>query len=98
MIYGRKSLISKGYGKFAAKAGSQIAEYFSNYFETSQALPPTIKFLAVPDFNSDTSKNWGLSIFHEEFLLMPEFEYSIKDKVTIGKKISNELAHFVSNR
>lgn len=90
-------MISKGYGKYASQAAAQISDYFWNYFQVSQALPPKIFFLAVPDFNTDTSKNWGLSTFHEEFLLIPENDYSIKDKVTIGKKLSNELAHFVNN-
>ncbi|RNA36671.1 endoplasmic reticulum aminopeptidase 2 isoform X2 [Brachionus plicatilis] len=67
----------------------QSSEVFSE-----SALPPKIVFLAVPDFNDDTSKNWGLSTFHEEFLLTPETDYSVKDEIIIAKKIANELAHF----
>ncbi|CAF0936439.1 unnamed protein product [Brachionus calyciflorus] len=93
-VYGRNSLLKLGQGELVLGFAKRAIEYFSDYFGINEAIPPKIDLLAVPDFFVDSSKNWGLSAFNEEYLLYSDKVNSVNDGVVIARMVANEFAHY----
>lgn len=94
-IYGRKSAVENSFVDFALGVSIKITEFFKDeYFNNTDAIPPKIDLIAVPDFSAGAMENWGSIIFRETALYFNETVNSLDRKQAVAGIIAHELAHF----
>ncbi|XP_053603828.1 uncharacterized protein LOC128671405 [Plodia interpunctella] len=83
-------------GAYALHVGPPITAWLDNYFNISYYdMADGLKNdqIAVPDWASGATENWGLVSYRELRLLYEEGETNAVDKMSIGTITAHELAH-----
>lgn len=94
-IYGRSSAGRNKLLDFALDVAIQVTDYFENtYFQISDAVPPKIDMIALPQYPNGAMENWGLVTYRETTLFFSENSNSLANKQNVAATIAHELAHF----
>lgn len=94
-IYARKNAKEAGLIDFALEVAVASLDFFENeYFNISDAVPPKIDLIALPNFPSGAMEHWGLIGFRETSLLYSDQSNSLANKQSVAFVIAHELAHF----
>ena len=60
-VYARKLAIQKDLAKFALDTARKTIDFFENdYFGISDAVPPKIDLVGLPDFPAGAMEHWGI--------------------------------------
>jgi len=78
--------------KYALDIGSNITDFFTNYFDLPYPLPKQ-DMIAIPDFVSGAMEHWGLITYRETNLLFDAKESSTYNQQRVASVVSHELAH-----
>ncbi|KAJ2952363.1 hypothetical protein O0L34_g4648 [Tuta absoluta] len=87
---------AEGQGDYALEVGPPITRWLEDYFGIKYyTMAEELKNdqIAVPDWASGATENWGLVSYRELRLLYEEGETNAIDKMNIGTIIAHELAH-----
>ncbi|CAK1546280.1 unnamed protein product [Leptosia nina] len=85
-----------GQGEYALEVGPPLTKWFSDYLGVDYySMDSNLKNdqIAVPDWASGATENWGLVSYRELRLLYEEGETNAVDKMSIATITSHELAH-----
>ncbi|XP_047510693.1 membrane alanyl aminopeptidase-like [Pieris napi] len=85
-----------GQGAYALEVGPPLTQWFSDYLGVEYySMDDNLKNdqIAVPDWASGATENWGLVSYREVRLLYEEGETNALDKMYIGTITAHELAH-----
>ncbi|CAF1272229.1 unnamed protein product [Rotaria sp. Silwood1] len=93
-VWARREPTDKGHTALALEVALNSVSFFTDYFNTSEAVTPKIDLLAVPDFASGAMENWGLVSFREDRIIFNEKIASIIQKQQLGETMAHEIAHF----
>ncbi|XP_048007614.1 membrane alanyl aminopeptidase-like [Leguminivora glycinivorella] len=93
-ILGRPNAV--GQGEYALEVGPPITEWLEeylgiDYYEMGEDMKNDQ--IAVPDWASGATENWGFVSYRELRLLYEEGETNAVDKMNIGTITAHELAH-----
>ncbi|XP_013184609.1 membrane alanyl aminopeptidase [Amyelois transitella] len=83
-------------GAYALEVGPPITTWLDNYFNISYYdMADGLKNdqIAVPDWASGATENWGLVSYREIRLLYEEGETNVVDKMSVATITAHELAH-----
>ncbi|KPJ03375.1 Membrane alanyl aminopeptidase [Papilio xuthus] len=87
---------ARGQGEYALEVGPPLTRWFEDYFGIDYyTMGPDMKNdqIAVPDWASGATENWGFVSYREVRLLYEEGETNALDKKYIGTITAHELAH-----
>ncbi|XP_049870024.1 membrane alanyl aminopeptidase-like [Pectinophora gossypiella] len=87
---------AEGQGEYALEVGPPLTKWLSNYFQIDYyAMEKDLKNdqIAVPDWASGATENWGLVSYRELRLLNEDGETNAVDKMSIATITAHELAH-----
>ncbi|CAF0733249.1 unnamed protein product [Rotaria sordida] len=93
-VWARREPTDNGHTALALEIALNSVSFFTDYFNTSEAVTPKIDLLAVPDFASGAMENWGLVSFREDRVIFNEKIASIVQKQQLGETMAHEIAHF----
>ncbi|KAL3276183.1 hypothetical protein HHI36_020901 [Cryptolaemus montrouzieri] len=79
-------------GRFALDTAVNALTFFKKYFKTEYALPK-LDLIAVANYNSDATENWGLLVFREINLLINPSTSTNLTKRWISLLVCHEVAH-----
>lgn len=95
-VYAKQSAVDNDYVDFALEVAKKVIDYFETYyFKISDAVPPKVDLIALPEYSRIAAEHWGMISFRESDLLFLNSLNSVTNKQRVALAIAHELSHFV---